>query len=91
MLKETNIGTQDMAAVVERLRVSKEKSSHGNYQDGFEAGQEWAKDVAEAEHLERLELFHELPVSPVGKILKRQLRETIVERLEHERAASTKA
>ena len=40
---------------------------------------------------ERLELFTELPVSPVGKILKRQLRETIADRLAQERAAHTKA
>jgi 2,3-dihydroxybenzoate-AMP ligase len=49
------------------------------------------RQIASFKLPERLELFHELPVSPVGKILKRQLRETIVERLEHERAASTKA
>ena len=40
---------------------------------------------------ERLELFSELPISPVGKILKRQLRETIAERLAQEHAAHTKA
>ncbi|NLD68553.1 MAG: AMP-binding protein [Limnobacter sp.] len=34
---------------------------------------------------ERLELVDEFPVSPVGKILKRQLRETIAERIEQER------
>jgi 2,3-dihydroxybenzoate-AMP ligase len=49
------------------------------------------RQIASFKLPERLELFHELPVSPVGKILKRQLRETIVERLAHERAASTKA
>ena len=49
------------------------------------------KQIASFKLPERLELFHELPVSPVGKILKRQLRETIVERLAHERAASAKA
>ena len=47
------------------------------------------KQIASFKLPERLELFSELPVSPVGKILKRQLRETIVERLTHER--STKA
>ena len=40
---------------------------------------------------ERLEVVGELPVSPVGKILKRQLRETIAERLAQERAAHPKA
>lgn len=49
------------------------------------------RQIASFKLPERLELFHELPVSPVGKILKRQLRETIVERLAQERAASTKA
>jgi 2,3-dihydroxybenzoate-AMP ligase len=49
------------------------------------------RQIASFKLPERMELFHELPVSPVGKILKRQLRETIVERLAHERAASTKA
>ena len=47
------------------------------------------RQIASFKLPERLELFHELPVSPVGKILKRQLRETIVERLAHEHAAST--
>ena len=49
------------------------------------------RQIASFKLPERLELFRELPVSPVGKILKRQLRETIVERLTHERAAPTKA
>jgi len=49
------------------------------------------RQIASFKLPERLELFHELPVSPVGKILKRQLRDTIVERLAHEHAASTKA
>jgi 2,3-dihydroxybenzoate-AMP ligase len=48
------------------------------------------KQIASFKLPERLELFRELPVSPVGKILKRQLRETVVERLAHERASSTK-
>ena len=47
------------------------------------------KQIASFKLPERLELFRELPVSPVGKILKRQLRETIVERLAQERAPST--
>ena len=48
------------------------------------------RQIASFKLPERLELFRELPVSPVGKILKRQLRETIVERLAQERASSTK-
>jgi 2,3-dihydroxybenzoate-AMP ligase len=49
------------------------------------------RQIASFKLPERLELFGELPVSPVGKILKRQLRETIAERLAQERAAHTKA
>ena len=49
------------------------------------------RQIASFKLPERLELFSELPVSPVGKILKRQLRETIAERLAQERAAHTKA
>jgi 2,3-dihydroxybenzoate-AMP ligase len=46
-----------------------------------------ARQIASFKLPERLELFGELPVSPVGKILKRQLRETVAERLAQERAA----
>jgi len=46
------------------------------------------RQIASFKLPERLELFGELPVSPVGKILKRQLRETVAERLERERASS---
>jgi 2,3-dihydroxybenzoate-AMP ligase len=49
------------------------------------------RQIASFKLPERLELFGELPVSPVGKILKRQLRETIAGRLAQERAAQTKA
>ncbi len=45
------------------------------------------RQIASFKLPERLELFSELPVSPVGKILKRQLRETIAERLAQEGAA----
>ena len=45
------------------------------------------KQIASFKLPERLELFGELPVSPVGKILKRALREAVVARLEEERAA----
>ena len=46
------------------------------------------RQIASFKLPERLELFDELPVSPVGKILKRQLRDTIAERLAQERASS---
>ena len=49
------------------------------------------RQIASFKLPERLEAFSELPVSPVGKILKRQLRETIAERLTQERAAHPKA
>ena len=49
------------------------------------------KQIASFKLPERLEIFGELPVSPVGKILKRALRETVVERLEQDRAGSRKA
>ncbi|MDH5285392.1 MAG: AMP-binding protein [Betaproteobacteria bacterium] len=45
------------------------------------------RQIASFKLPERLELFAELPVSPVGKILKRQLRETVAERLAQERPA----
>ena len=45
------------------------------------------KQIASFKLPERLELFTELPVSPVGKILKRALRETVVSRMEAERNA----
>ena len=46
-----------------------------------------SKKIAAFKLPERLELFAELPVSPVGKILKRTLRETVVARIEQDRAA----
>jgi 2,3-dihydroxybenzoate-AMP ligase len=49
------------------------------------------RQIASFKLPERLELFSELPVSPVGKILKRQLRESIAERLAQQRTAQTKA
>jgi 2,3-dihydroxybenzoate-AMP ligase len=45
------------------------------------------RQIASFKLPERLELFGELPVSPVGKILKRELRETVAEKLARERAA----
>ena len=43
------------------------------------------KQIASFKLPERLELFSELPVSPVGKILKRALREAVVARMTAER------
>ena len=43
------------------------------------------QDIASFKLPERLELVDDFPVSPVGKILKRQLREMIAERIEQER------
>jgi 2,3-dihydroxybenzoate-AMP ligase len=44
-----------------------------------------AQQIASFKLPERLELVDELPVSPVGKILKRQLREMIAAKIEQER------
>ena len=46
------------------------------------------RQIASFKLPERLELFAELPVSPVGKILKRQLRDTIADKLAQERSAA---
>lgn len=46
------------------------------------------RQIASFKLPERLELFTELPVSPVGKILKRQLRDTVAAKLAHERSAA---
>ena len=46
------------------------------------------RQIASFKLPERLEVFRELPVSPVGKILKRELRETVAEKLARESAAS---
>ena len=47
-----------------------------------------AQQIASFKLPERLELVSELPVSPVGKILKRQLREMIAAKIEQERKGS---
>jgi 2,3-dihydroxybenzoate-AMP ligase len=49
------------------------------------------QNIASFKLPERLELVGEFPVSPVGKILKRQLREMIAEELERERAGGARA
>ena len=45
------------------------------------------QNIASFKLPERLELVAEFPLSPVGKILKRQLREAIAEKLAAENAA----
>lgn len=45
------------------------------------------QDIASFKLPERLELVTEFPISPVGKILKRQLRDSIADTLEKERGA----
>jgi hypothetical protein len=48
-------GAKVMADVVARLRASKQQASDSRYKEGYTAGQEWAKNSADAEELERLE------------------------------------
>ena len=47
------------------------------------------QNIASFKLPERLELVSEFPVSPVGKILKRQLREAIAEKIEREQGRGT--
>ena len=47
------------------------------------------QNIASFKLPERLELVSEFPVSPVGKILKRQLREAIAEKIEREKTSGT--
>jgi hypothetical protein len=44
-------GTADLNEVIDRLRASKRKFENEQYQAGHEAGQDWAKDEAEAGEL----------------------------------------
>lgn len=44
-----------MDEVIERLRASKQSSGFGRFKVGFEAGQDWAREVAEVGELENLE------------------------------------
>jgi hypothetical protein len=48
-------GSKNMTDVVNRLRASKQKLENKQYQDGYAAGREWAKDTAEAQELINLE------------------------------------
>lgn len=52
-------GAKDMSDVVNRLRASKRAAEGRGYQEGYGAGERWAKDDAEAVALERLEYFRE--------------------------------
>ena len=48
-----------------------------------------AQQIASFKLPERLELMREMPVSPVGKILKRELRDIVAARIAAEVASST--
>jgi hypothetical protein len=52
-------GAKDMKEVIDRLRASKQKHENEQYNGGHEAGQEWARNEAEAGELIRLEKFHD--------------------------------
>src|SRR4051794_3333556 len=47
-------GIKDMKDVVNRLRASKQRKEEGRFQEGYAAGESWAKESAEVEELERL-------------------------------------
>jgi hypothetical protein len=46
-----------MSDVADRLRASMREDEGEQYQDGFQAGKEWAESTATARHLKRLEAF----------------------------------
>jgi hypothetical protein len=50
---------KSMADVVDRLRASKRKCDTVDYQDGYNHGESWARQDAEASELQRLEQLHE--------------------------------
>ncbi len=52
-------GARDMQEVINRLRASKQKPEDERYNEGREAGQEWARNQAEAAELIRLEKLRE--------------------------------
>jgi hypothetical protein len=52
-------GTKDMDEVIDRLRASKKKHDSEQYQQGHEAGQEWAKEQAEVDELLLLEKWEQ--------------------------------
>lgn|SRR5262245_37087507 len=52
--------SKNMDDVIERLRASKQSSGYGGrFKAGFEVGQDWARETAEAKELENLERFRE--------------------------------
>jgi hypothetical protein len=53
----TRKGPRDMGDVIARLRASKQRRADERYQKGFADGRQWAETKAEAEDLERIELF----------------------------------
>lgn len=48
------------------------------------------RDIAKFKLPERLEIVHEFPISAAGKILRRELRDIIAERIATEQTASNK-
>lgn len=50
---------KNMEDVIERLRASKQSSGSARFRAGFEVGQDWARDSAEASELENLERLHD--------------------------------
>ena len=44
---KANVANENMQNTIDRLRVSKRKGDQQMYEDGFERGQEWARDRAE--------------------------------------------
>jgi hypothetical protein len=52
-------GVRAMQSTIERLRESKKKPDETRFREGFETGQAWAKNSAEAEELARLAAFHD--------------------------------
>jgi len=56
---------KDMDDVIERLRASKQSSGYGGrFKAGFDVGQDWARETAEASELENLERFRESAAQP---------------------------
>lgn len=50
---------KNMDDVIQRLRASNQENEAQSYKEGFKAGQEWAKDYAEAADLKKLSKFRE--------------------------------
>jgi hypothetical protein len=52
-------GARDMKDTIQRLKASKHKVNETRLKEGFDAGQRWAQNSAEADELERLSGFYE--------------------------------